>query len=76
MHIILQYVLKLKLLIYFRIDRNLDGSQMGKLASKDSSRDIADSDTDKDSTKITSDRKPKETPPILKYIKTQVRSNC
>lgn len=55
-----------------RIDRNLDGSQMGKLASKDSSRDIAESETDKDSTKIASDGKPKETPQILKYIKTQV----
>lgn len=46
---------------------------MSKLASKDSSRDIADSDTDKDTTKSTTDGKPKETPPILKYIKTQVK---
>lgn len=45
---------------------------MSKLASKDSSRDIAESDADKDSTKIASDGKPKETPQILKYIKTQV----
>lgn len=50
----------------------MDSSQLNKLASKDSSRDIADSDTDKSTTKITSDSKPKEVPPILKYIKTQV----
>lgn len=54
-----------------RIDRNLDGSQMSKLASKDSSRDIAESETDKDA-KTNGDAKPSEPPPILKYIKTQV----
>lgn len=45
---------------------------MSKLASKDSSRDIAESETDKD-VKTNGEAKPGETPPILKYIKTQVR---
>lgn len=56
----------------YRIDRNLNGSQMSKLASKDSSRDIAESETDKD-TKTNGEAKPNEPPPILKYIKTQVK---
>ncbi|KAJ8917160.1 hypothetical protein NQ315_012652 [Exocentrus adspersus] len=55
-----------------KIDKNLDGSQMSKLASKESSRDIADSDTAGDS-KSAGDGKPTETPPILKYIKSQVK---
>lgn len=58
------------LFIFRRIDKNLDGSQTGKL--KDSSRDIADSDLDKDNVKSTTDSKPKDPPPILKYIKTHV----
>lgn len=56
----------------FRIDKNLDGSQMSKLASKDSSRDIADSDIGGDPSKQSNDGKPKEPPAILKYIKSQV----
>ncbi|CAG9815242.1 unnamed protein product [Phaedon cochleariae] len=55
-----------------RIDKNLESFQMGKLSSKDSSRDIAESDTVYDS-KTSSERKPTEPPPILKYIKTQVK---
>ncbi|XP_050510714.1 protein unc-80 homolog isoform X5 [Diabrotica virgifera virgifera] len=55
-----------------KIDKNVDTSQMGKLFSKDSSRDIADSDTGAES-KISSDKKPEEPPPILKYLKTQVK---
>lgn len=54
-----------------RIDKNLDGSQTGKL--KDSTRDIADSDLDKDNVKSNSQSAPKDPPPILKYIKTQVQ---
>lgn len=45
---------------------------MSKLASKDSSRDIAESETDKDA-KSNGNVKPSEPPPILKYIKTQVK---
>lgn len=45
---------------------------MSKLASKDSSRDIIDSDTDRDTNKSSVNAKPKEVPAILKYIKTQV----
>lgn len=43
---------------------------MSKL--KDSTRDIAESDTDKDNSKSTAESTPKDPPPILKYIKTQV----
>lgn len=45
---------------------------MSKLAAKDSSRDIAESEAGGDS-KATSNGKPTEPPPILKYIKTQVK---
>ncbi|KAJ8932970.1 hypothetical protein NQ314_014301 [Rhamnusium bicolor] len=54
------------------LGKRTNGSQMSKLASKDSSRDIADSDTPCDS-KNSSDGKPVEPPSILKYIKTQVK---
>ncbi|KAG5895326.1 hypothetical protein JTB14_000598 [Gonioctena quinquepunctata] len=54
-----------------RIDRNLDGSQMGK-STKESSRDIAESDAGYDA-KSTSGKKLLEPTPILKYIKTQVK---
>ncbi|XP_049820328.1 protein unc-80 homolog isoform X2 [Aethina tumida] len=56
-----------------KIDKNLDGSQMSKLASKDSSRDIADSDIGADPSKQSNDGKPKEPPAILKYIKSQIK---
>ncbi|XP_066154738.1 protein unc-80 homolog isoform X3 [Euwallacea fornicatus] len=56
-----------------RIDKTLDGSQASKLASKDSSRDIADSDGGNGSSKHVDDSKPSEPPPILKYIQTQVK---
>ncbi|KAF7271721.1 hypothetical protein GWI33_015431 [Rhynchophorus ferrugineus] len=56
-----------------KIDRNLDGSQASKLASKDSSRDIADSDGGNGSSKNANDGKPTEIPAILKYIQTQVK---
>lgn len=45
---------------------------MSKLTSKESSRDIAESDTDKDSSKNGGDDKPEEPPLILRYIRTQV----
>ncbi|KAL1497693.1 hypothetical protein ABEB36_008611 [Hypothenemus hampei] len=52
----------------------IDGSQASKLASKDSSRDIAESDggngTGKHSDNV---KRPTEPPPILKYIQTQVK---
>lgn len=51
----------------------MNGSQ-GKLASKDSTKDLAESDISKDGKSYGSDDKPKEQPHILKYIKTQVRA--
>ncbi|XP_030758641.1 protein unc-80 homolog isoform X4 [Sitophilus oryzae] len=56
-----------------RIDKNLDGSQASKLASKDSSRDIADSDGGNSCSKNVDDGRPTEAPPILKYIQSQVK---
>ncbi|KAF5273419.1 hypothetical protein FQA39_LY07436 [Lamprigera yunnana] len=56
-----------------RIDKNLNGSQMSKLASKDSSKDLVDSDIEREMGASGSDDKPKEPPQILKYIKTQVK---
>ncbi|XP_056632405.1 protein unc-80 homolog isoform X2 [Diorhabda sublineata] len=52
-----------------KIDKNTD--QLGKMYSKDSSRDIIDSDAGDQ--KTTSVKKPEETPLILKYIKAQVK---
>lgn len=60
----------MKLYCFYRIERNLDGSQ-NKFVSKESSRDISDGDTGKETKAIIED-KPVETPAILKYIKTQV----
>lgn len=57
----------------FSIDRNLEGTNLNRLASKDSSRDIADSDTDKDTGKASTEKKPSDSPPILRYIKSQVK---
>ncbi|KAK4883609.1 hypothetical protein RN001_006928 [Aquatica leii] len=54
-----------------KIDKNLNGSQMSKLTSKDSSKDFADSDLERDT--CGGDDKPKDQPQILKYIKTQVK---
>lgn len=51
----------------------MDGAQWSKLASKESSRDIADSETGQETSKSSNDSKPMEPPPILKYIKTQVK---
>lgn len=45
---------------------------MGKMTSKDSSRDLGDSDTNKDGGKKGDCNRPKDSLPILKYIKTQV----
>ncbi|CAH0559503.1 unnamed protein product [Brassicogethes aeneus] len=56
-----------------KIDKNLNGSQMSKLG-KDSSRDIADSEAGTDSSKPTKEGKPKDPPPILKYIKGQIKN--
>lgn len=54
-----------------KIDKSMEGGQLGKMFCKDSSRDIADSDPGSEA-KPTSEKKPEEPPPILKYIKTQV----
>ncbi|GLV31802.1 uncoordinated 80 [Carabus blaptoides fortunei] len=60
-----------------RIDKNIDDLQMGRtIGSKESSRDIADSENDKlkeNGKPKTSESRPKELPSILKYIKTQIR---
>lgn len=51
----------------------MEGSQASKLASKESSRDIAESDGGNGSSRNTDDAKPTECPPILKYLQTQVK---
>lgn len=58
-------------MLFYRIDKNLDSAQMNKLTSKDSSRDIADSEPDLKKNKTTPSTI--EPPPILKYIKMQVK---
>lgn len=43
------------------------------MTSKESSKDLAESDIDKDGSNFQGTDKPKEQPQILKYIKTQVK---
>lgn len=57
--------------------RDADGSQAGRSTTRDSSRDLADLDVDaaaKPEKANGGDEKAKDLPPILKYLKTQVRS--
>ncbi|XP_067205239.1 protein unc-80 homolog isoform X2 [Linepithema humile] len=60
------------------IEKNQDGSQSGRLTQRDSSKDLAEQDSERGSKKITVKHgadadETKETPAILKYIKTQVK---
>lgn len=65
-----------------RIDKNFDGSQSGRFCQRDSSKDLADQDSGdkgKESSSSSKNFKAKgdseaEAPPILKYIKTQVKN--
>ncbi|EFN85740.1 Uncharacterized protein KIAA1843 [Harpegnathos saltator] len=63
----------------YKIEKNLDGSQSGRLTQRDSSKDLAEQDSEKgkeSSRKSTAKpgvEEDKEPPPILKYIKTQVK---
>ncbi|XP_053975913.1 protein unc-80 homolog [Hylaeus volcanicus] len=60
----------------FKIDKNIDGSQSGRLTQRDSSKDLADQDSEKgkeSSKKSAGEESEKESPAILKYIKTQVK---
>ncbi|XP_015178627.1 PREDICTED: protein unc-80 homolog isoform X2 [Polistes dominula] len=62
----------------YKIDKNMDGSQSGRLCQRDSSKDLADQDSadkGKESSKNLDAKADSEaeTPAILKYIKTQVK---
>ncbi|XP_029661672.1 protein unc-80 homolog [Formica exsecta] len=63
----------------YKIEKNLDGSQSGRSTQRDSSKDLAEQDSEKgkeSSKKIIADddvEEDKELPPILKYVKTQVK---
>ncbi|XP_070172138.1 protein unc-80 homolog isoform X4 [Polyergus mexicanus] len=63
----------------YKIEKNLDGSQSGRSTQRDSSKDLAEQDSEKckeSSKKITANddvEEDKELPPILKYVKTQVK---
>ncbi|EFN65650.1 Uncharacterized protein KIAA1843 [Camponotus floridanus] len=61
-----------------KIEKNLDGSQSGRSTQRDSSKDLAEQDSERgkeSSKKNTNDdvEEDKEPPPILKYVKTQVK---
>ncbi|XP_076183174.1 unc80, NALCN channel complex subunit isoform X2 [Ptiloglossa arizonensis] len=60
----------------YKIDKIIDGSQSGRLTQRDSSKDLADQDSEKgkeSSKKSSDDELEKENQAILKYIKTQVK---
>ncbi|KYN10340.1 Protein unc-80 like protein, partial [Trachymyrmex cornetzi] len=62
-----------------KIEKNLDGSQSGRLTQRDSSKDLAEQDSErgKESLRRTTTKydieQDREPPPVLKYIKTQVK---
>ncbi|CAL7937444.1 unnamed protein product [Xylocopa violacea] len=58
----------------YKIEKNLEGSQSGRVTQRDSSKDLADQDAErgKESSKSSS-ASDKENSPILKYLKTQVK---
>ncbi|XP_046830154.1 protein unc-80 homolog isoform X11 [Vespa crabro] len=64
----------------YKIEKNLEsGSQSGRLYQRDSSKDLADQDSGDKGKESSKNIKGKgdaetETPPILKYIKTQVKN--
>nr|XP_033339451.1 protein unc-80 homolog isoform X5 [Megalopta genalis] len=60
----------------YKIDKNIDGSQSGRLTQRDSSKDLADQDSEKGKECLKQSQKEeseKESPAILKYIKAQVK---
>ncbi|XP_020299995.1 protein unc-80 homolog isoform X4 [Pseudomyrmex gracilis] len=62
----------------YKIDKNLDGSQTGRLAHRDSSKDLAEQDSERGKefskkSKCDIEESKESPPPILKYIKTQVK---
>ncbi|XP_018375379.1 PREDICTED: protein unc-80 homolog isoform X1 [Trachymyrmex cornetzi] len=63
----------------YKIEKNLDGSQSGRLTQRDSSKDLAEQDSErgKESLRRTTTKydieQDREPPPVLKYIKTQVK---
>ncbi|KAG7191052.1 hypothetical protein KM043_007098 [Ampulex compressa] len=64
----------------YKIEKNMDGSQSGKLTQRDSSKDLAEQDSERgkeSSRKVPENAEAetdKEPPAILKYINTQVKS--
>ncbi|EGI65756.1 Protein unc-80-like protein, partial [Acromyrmex echinatior] len=64
----------------YKIEKNLDGSQSGRLTQRDSSKDLAEQDSERGkeslrrtTTKYDKIEQDREPPPVLKYIKTQVK---
>ncbi|CAK9824157.1 Protein unc-80 homolog [Anthophora retusa] len=60
----------------YKIEKNLDGSQSGRLTQRDSSKDLADQDSERgkeSSKKSKGGDAEKENSAILKYLKTQVK---
>ena len=62
------------------MDKNIDGSQSGRFGTRDSSKDLADHESDygRDFAKAMEppeDDKEKEPPPMTKYLKNQVRDS-
>ncbi|XP_026299999.1 protein unc-80 homolog isoform X10 [Apis mellifera] len=60
----------------YKVEKNMDGSQSGRLAQRDSSKDLADQDSEKgkeSSKKSSIGEVDKENSAILKYLRTQVK---
>ncbi|XP_043793963.1 protein unc-80 homolog isoform X2 [Apis laboriosa] len=60
----------------YKVEKNMEGSQSGKLAQRDSSKDLADQDSEKgkeSSKKSSIGEADKENSAILKYLRTQVK---
>ncbi|KAL0104477.1 hypothetical protein PUN28_017301 [Cardiocondyla obscurior] len=64
----------------YKIEKNLDGSQSGRLTQRDSSKDLVDQDSERGkeslrriTTKYVEEDKDIEPPPVLKYVRTQVK---
>lgn len=63
-------------LFFNRVEKNMDGSQSGRLAQRDSSKDLADQDSEKgkeSSKKSSIGEADKENSAILRYLRTQVK---
>ncbi|XP_061939231.1 protein unc-80 homolog isoform X7 [Apis cerana] len=60
----------------YKVEKNMDGSQSGRLAQRDSSKDLADQDSEKgkeSSKKSSIGEADKENSAILRYLRTQVK---